>query len=228
MGRAGAGGCGGGAPRPHGPMTPAGPTPARSARSRPPPAAQREPVPGEVVGRDSSRGQPSPKFDAGRAGCKVAAATDSDGWVASRLRAARACHLGTSVRACALGWRRGPRELSGCSERRTIDPPSSEMPRLHPWLCTSSSGRLRAAALVILLGGPSRDQRLAGSRSPRARRDFLNPGGHTLMSLPAERPLVWRSRPALARRLLAVAGPCPKRSPSRRAIGLLRAASSRR
>ena len=113
MGRAGAGGCGGGAPRPHGPMTPAGPTPARSARSRPPPAAQREPVPGEVVGRDSSRGQPSPKFDAGRAGCKVAAATDSDGWVASRLRAARACHLGTSVRACALGWRRSPREVSG-------------------------------------------------------------------------------------------------------------------
>ena len=115
--RAGAGGCGGGAPRLHGPMTPAGPMPARSARSRPPPAAQREPVPGEVVGRDSLRGQPSPKFDAGRAGCKVAAATDSDGWVASRLRAARACHLGTSVRACALGWRQSPRQLSGCSGR---------------------------------------------------------------------------------------------------------------
>ena len=115
--RAGSGGCGGGAPRPHGPMTPAGPMPARSARSRPPPAAQREPVPGEVVGRDSSRGQPSPKFDAGRAGCKVAAATDSDGWAASRLRAARACHLGTSVRACALGWRQSPRQLSGCSGR---------------------------------------------------------------------------------------------------------------
>ena len=121
-------------------------------------AAQREPVPGEVVGRDSSRGQPIPKFDAGRAGCKVAAATDSDGWVASRLWAARACHLGTSVRACALGWRRSPRELSGCSERRTIDPPSSGMPSRTPGLCTSSSGRLRAAALVILPGGPSRDQ----------------------------------------------------------------------
>ena len=53
-------------------------------------------------------------------------------------------------------------------------------------------------------------------------------GGHTLMSLPAERPLVRRSRPAWARWSLAVAGPCPKRSPSRRAIGLLRAASSRR
>jgi len=153
MGRVGAGDCGGGAPRPHGPMTPAGPTPARSARSRPPPAAQREPVPGEVVGRDSSRGQPSPKFDAGRAGCKVAAATDSDGWVASRLWAARACHLGTSVRACALGWRRSPRELSGCSERRTIDLPSSGVPSRTPGLCTSSSGRLRAAALVILPGG---------------------------------------------------------------------------
>ena len=124
------------------------------AHARPPPAAQREPVPGEVVGRDSSRGQPSPKFDAGRAGCKVAAATDSDGWVASRLRAARACHLGTSVRACALGWRRSPRELSGCSERRTIDLPSSGVPSRTPGLCTSSSGRLRAAALVILPGGP--------------------------------------------------------------------------
>ena len=129
------------------------------AHARPPPAAQREPVPGEVVGRDSSRGQPSPKFDAGRAGCKVAAATDSDGWVASRLRAARACHLGTSVRACALGWRRSPRELSGCSERRTIDLPSSGVPSRTPGLCTSSSGRLRAAALVTLLRGPPRDQR---------------------------------------------------------------------
>ena len=153
MGRAGAGGCGGGAPRPHGPMTPAGPTPARSARSRPPPAAQREPVPGEVVGRDSSRGQPSPKFDAGRAGCKVAAATDSDGWVASRLRAARACHLGTSVRACALGWRQSPRELSGCSGRRAIDPPSSGRPSRDPGVCTGSSGSLRVRPLVIRPGG---------------------------------------------------------------------------
>ena len=37
-------------------------------------AVQREPVPGEVVGRDSSREQLSPKFDAGRTGCKVGAA----------------------------------------------------------------------------------------------------------------------------------------------------------
>ena len=47
------------------------------------------------------------------------------------------------------------------------------------------------------------------------------------MSLPAERPLVWRSRPARARRSLAGAGPCSKRAPSRRAIGLLRASSLR-
>ena len=139
--RAGAGGCGGGAPRPHGPMTPAGPMPARSARSRPPPAAQREPVPGEVVGRDSLRGQPSPKFDAGRAGCKVAAATDSDGWVASRLRAARACHLGTSVRACALGWRQSPRQLSGCSGRARYRPAEQRDALPHPWAMYQQLGK---------------------------------------------------------------------------------------
>ena len=140
--RAGAGGCGGGAPRPHGPMTPAGPMPARSARSRPPPAAQREPVPGEVVGRDSLRGQPSPKFDAGRAGCKVAAATDSDGWVASRLRAARACHLGTSVRACALGWRQSPRQLSGCSGRARYRPAEQRDALPHPWAMYQQLGKV--------------------------------------------------------------------------------------
>ena len=150
--RAGAGGCGGGAPRPHGPMTPAGPMPARSARSRPPPAAQREPVPGEVVGRDSLRGQPSPKFDAGRAGCKVAAATDSDGSRASGRRARAIWAL-----LCARALSGGARALGSsvaAPDERDIDPPNSGMPSRTPGLCTSSSGRLRAAALVILPGGP--------------------------------------------------------------------------
>jgi len=139
-------------PRPHGPMTPAGPMPARSARSRPPPAAQREPVSGEVVGRDSSRGQPSPKFDAGRAGCKVAAATDSDGSRASGRRARAIWAL-----LCARALSGGARALGSsvaAPDERDIDPPSSGMPSRTPGLCTSSSGRFRAAALVILPGGP--------------------------------------------------------------------------
>ena len=134
--------------------------PARSARSRPPPAAQREPVPGEVVGRDSLRGQPSPKFDAGRAGCKVAAATDSDGWVASRLQAARVRHLDTFVRTtCALRWRQSLREISGCSGRRAIDLPSSGRPSRAPGVCTGSSGSLRVHALPIRPGPTARHQR---------------------------------------------------------------------
>ena len=166
MGRVGAGDCGGGAPRPHGPMTSAGPTPdlprplsASRCLGRLWPATRRE------GSRARSLTPPG--------GLQSCCSYDSDEWVASRLRAARACHLGTSVRACALGWRRSPRELSGCSERRTIDPPSSGMPSRTPGLCTSSSGRLRAAALVILPGGPSRDQRLRsngnmnGNRSGR-------------------------------------------------------------
>ena len=108
---------------------------------------------GRVVGRDSSRGQLSPKFDAGRTGCKVAAATYSDGWVASRLQAARARHLDTFVRTCALGWRQSPQELSGCSGRRAIDPPSSGRPSRDPGVCTGSSGSLRVRTLVIRPGG---------------------------------------------------------------------------
>ena len=48
------------------------------------------------------------------------------------------------------------------------------MPSRTPGLCTSSSGRLRAAALVILLGGPSRDQR-AGLARPGAGVEGVKP-----------------------------------------------------
>ena len=62
--RAGAGGCGGGAPRPHGTnnfqQNPSPPTLLAADLL----AAQRGPVPGEGCGRDSSRGQLSTKFDA--------------------------------------------------------------------------------------------------------------------------------------------------------------------
>ena len=109
---------------------------------------------GRVVGRDSSRGQLNPKFDADRTGCKVAAATYSDGWVVSRLQAARARHLDTFVLTRALGWRQSPRELSGCSGRRAIDPPSSRRPSRDPKVCTGSSGSLRVRTLVIRPGGP--------------------------------------------------------------------------
>ena len=118
-------------------------------------AAQREPVPREVVGSDSSRGQLSPKFDAGQTGCKVATATDSDGWVASRLQAARARHLDTFVHTCALGWRQSTRELSSCSGRRAIDPQwtaeraAGGPPSRAPGVCTGSSGSLRVRALLI-------------------------------------------------------------------------------
>ena len=90
----------------------------------------------------SLRGQPSPKFDAGQASCKVAAATDSDGWVASRLRAARACHLGTSVRACALGWRQSPRQLSGCSGRARYRPAEQRDALPHPWAMYQQLGKV--------------------------------------------------------------------------------------
>ena len=75
--RAGGGGCGGGAPRPHGTnnfqQNPSPPTLLAADLL----AAQRGPVPGEGCGRDSSRGQLSTKFDAAQTGCKAAAATDS-------------------------------------------------------------------------------------------------------------------------------------------------------
>ena len=122
---------------------------------------------GRVVGRDSSRGQLSPKFDAGRTGCKVAAATHSDGWVASRLQAARASHLDTFVRTCALGWRQSPPQLSGCSGRRAIDPPSSGRPSCAPRACVGSSGSLRVHALLI----PSRDQELGDGLQQATRLD---------------------------------------------------------
>ena len=117
-------------------------------------------MPGEVVGRDSSRGQLSPKFDAGLTGCKVVAATYSDGWVASRLQAARVRHLDTFVRTtCALRWRQSLREISGCSGRRAIDLPSSGRPSRAPGVCTGSSGSLRVHALPIRPGPTARHQR---------------------------------------------------------------------
>ena len=119
---------------------------------------------GRVVGRDSSRGQLNPKFDADRTGCKVAAATYSDGWVVSRLQAARARHLDTFVRTtCALRWRQSLREISGCSGRRAIDLPSSGRPSRAPGVCTGSSGSLRVHALPIRPGPTARSSARATS-----------------------------------------------------------------
>ena len=170
--RAGAGGCGGGAPRPHGPMTPAGPMPARSARSRPPPAAQREPVPGEVVGRDSLRGQPSPKFDAGRAGCKVAAATDSDGSRASGRRA-RAIWALLCARALSGGARALRSSVAAPDDARSTRRAAGGRPvplgrasvARGASACTHSSSDPTA---------PARDQRQAFLSVNSARRGALN------------------------------------------------------